>query len=135
MPLQRNSSIYRIVLVACGLGGVLLTVIGIRFLIVPGAAARMFGLTDPVRAFELHYVIGLRDIWLGLLAVAFAIMRNWHALALWFGLGALVCFGDAATAMISSGRPGPIAFHTASGVMCVALALLLLGRGTRQRQP
>ena len=127
-----RSTLDRIVLVACGLGGVLLTVIGVRYLLVPNAAARTFGLAYPLKGSELHYVIGLRNVWLGLLAIGFAALRAWSALALWFATGALVCFADAAIATASSGKAGPIAFHVASGVMCVALAVLLLRRGARQ---
>jgi hypothetical protein len=127
-PSRRRLILDRIVLVACGLGGLLLTVIGIRYLLVPNSAARTFGLIDPLKGSELHYIVGLRNVWLGLLAVALAVFRNWPALVLWFGMGALVCFGDAAIAMSSSGKLGPVAFHVGSGVMCVALALLLRGK-------
>jgi hypothetical protein len=122
----------RILLGACLLAGALLTVIGIRYFLVPGSAARTFGVVDPPKAHELHYVIGLRNVWLGLLAITLAVMRQWRALALWFGMGAFVCFGDAAIAMTSSGKPGPVAFHIGSGVICVALALMVLGRPERQ---
>ncbi|HJU32566.1 MAG TPA: DUF4267 domain-containing protein [Hyphomicrobiaceae bacterium] len=121
-------------LVACGLGGVLLIAIGVRYLLVPDAAARAFGLAYPMKGSELHYVVGLRNIWLGLLAMGFVALRAWSALALWFATGALVCFADAAIAAASSGKVGPIAFHVVSGVICVALAGLLLGKGARQGQ-
>ena len=47
---------------------------------------------------ELYYIIGLRNVWLGLLAIAFAALREWRALALWFTFGAIVCFADASIA-------------------------------------
>ena len=49
-------------------------------------------------------------------------MREWRALGVLLGLGALVCFGDSAIAAASSGRATSIAFHAASGVFCGGLA-------------
>ena len=78
----------------CLIGGVLLAVIGIRYLLVPESAARTFGVPGRPDGYELYYIIGLRNVWLGLLAVAFAALREWRALALWFALGTIVCFAD-----------------------------------------
>lgn len=108
--------------------GILLTVIGIRFMIVPRSAANTFGLAKEIAGYELHQIIGLRDVWLGLLAVAFAMLRQWRALALWFGLGAFVCFADATIAAGSSGKIAAIAFHAGSGVVCAWLAIVLWRR-------
>lgn len=104
------------------LGGILLCAIGVRFLLDPVNAARSFGLAKGFSGFELQYVVGLRDLWLGGLAIALAALKEWRALALWFALGAAVCFGDAAIAALSSGRTGPVTFHIACGVVCMALA-------------
>jgi hypothetical protein len=71
---------------------------------------------------ELHYVIALRNVWLGLLAIGFALLRQWTALALWFGLGFFVCFGDAAIVLSTTGRWPQIAFHVGSGIACIVLA-------------
>ena len=110
--------------IASFLGGLLLFVIGFRFLIVPDDAAWTFGLGGKMEGWAFHYVIALRDLWLGALAMALAWFREWRALALWFALGVFVCFGDAAIA-VSAGGPAPaIAFHAASGVLCAALAIL-----------
>ena len=65
----------------------LLTVIGIRYFLAPEGAARTFGVPGRPAGYELHYIIGLRNVWLGLLAVAFAVLREWRALALWFAHG------------------------------------------------
>lgn len=108
--------------------GLLLTVIGIRFMVVPRSAANTFGLAKDIAGYELHHVIGLRDIWLGLLAVALAALREWRALALWFGLGALVCFSDAVIVMGSSGKLAAVAFHIGSGVFCAWMGLVLWRR-------
>lgn len=115
--------------------GLLLTVIGVRFMIVPRTAANNFGLAREIAGYELHNMIGLRDIWLGLLAVALALLREWRALALWFALGALVCFADAVIAAGSSGKPLAIAFHVGSGIFCSLLAGALAGRVRRDRAP
>ncbi|MGL4397564.1 MAG: DUF4267 domain-containing protein [Hyphomicrobium sp.] len=103
-------------------GGVLLSVIGIRFLVVPEQAARTFGLAKDLVGTELHDVIALRDLWLGLLAIALAWLKEWRALALWFGFGAGVCFGDAMIAATSGGRPAPVLFHMICGLACAVLA-------------
>ena len=113
--------------------GLLLAVIGVRFMLVPRTAANNFGLGKELAGFELHHMVGLRDIWLGLLAVALAALKEWRALALWFAFGALVCFADAVIAGTSSGKPLAIAFHVGSGVFCAAMALALRGRVGRDR--
>jgi len=111
----------RYLLGVCLLGGILLTFIGVRYLLLPEQSARTFGLPAHPVGHELHAIIGVRNVWLGLLAIGFAALRQWRALALWFALGALVCFADA---MIVAGARGPLpafAFHVASGLSCLAL--------------
>lgn len=106
------------------LTGLILFVIGLRFLLVPQKAARFFGITiegsDP--ATSLSYVVGLRDIWLGLLVILMSAIEDWRGLALWLGLGASVCLGDAAIAVQSGGQLLSVSFHLASGVYCGVLA-------------
>jgi hypothetical protein len=114
----------RLTLAVCLLGGVLLTIIGIRYFAVPEQAARTFGVPGRPVGYEFHYIVGLRNVWLGLLAVAFSALREWRALALWFGLGTVVCFADAAIAATSTGRTPQVAFHIACGFACIALAIL-----------
>ena len=77
----------RLILAFCLIGGVLLTVIGIRYLLTPESAARTFGVPGRPEGYELYYIIGLRNVWLGLLAVAF------RGLARMAGAGAVVCPG------------------------------------------
>jgi hypothetical protein len=113
--------------------GLLLALIGVRFMLVPRTAANNFGLAKDVTGFELHYVVGLRDVWLGLLAVAFAALREWRALALWLALGALVCFADAVVVATATGKPLAIAFHAGSGAFCALLALAVARRWRRDR--
>ena len=120
------------ILAICLIGGALLTVIGIRYLLVPKSAAFTFGLAEPPVGFELHYLVGLRNVWLGLLAIGFAALRQWRALALWFGLGTLVCFADAAIAASSSGELPQVAFHAGSGIACLALTVFILRIARRE---
>ena len=122
MPSHSHSE--RWVLAVCLLGGALLTLIGIRYFLSPEGAARTFGISATPTGHEFHYIIALRNVWLGLLAVAFAVLRDWRALTLWFGLGAIVCFADAAIAASSTGRVPQVAFHVGSGVACILLAAL-----------
>jgi len=112
--------------------GIALLVIGVRFLVVPHQAARFFGLSNPPGQFDLHHVVALRDLWLALLLIGLAALREWRALALCSGLGALVCFADSLIVAGSSGRFGPIAFHIASGVYC---GLLAYASHSRSRNP
>jgi hypothetical protein len=123
----------RLVRVTCLLGGALLMGIGVRYLIVPEAATLSFGVGKRPQGHELYYITGLRNLWLGALAVAFAALREWRALALWFAAGAFVCFADAAIAASSAGRWTHVLFHAGCGVACVALAVGAWGlwrRGT-----
>ncbi len=107
------------------IGGALLTIIGIRYLLVPESAAFTFGVSEPPAGHELHHIIGLRNVWLGLLAIGFAILREWRALTLWFGIGTVVCFADAAIAATSSGKLPQVAFHVGAGVICLALTFVI----------
>lgn len=108
--------------------GLLLTVIGIRFLIVPRTAALNFGLAKDSVGQALHHMVGLRDIWLGGLALVLVWLREWRALMWWFVLAVPVCLADAAIAGQSSGKPLAVAFHIASGLICAALALAIRAR-------
>jgi uncharacterized protein DUF4267 len=118
--LRRNRA-----LVALGLvGGLLLAVIGLRYLLVPQSAARTFGVPGHPAGFELHYIIGLRNVWLGLMAAAFALLREWRALALWFAGAVVVCGADALIAAASTGRVPQVAFHLGCAIASAILAPL-----------
>lgn len=110
------------------LAGALLLVIGIRFMIVPRTAANNFGLLKDALGYDLHRLVGLRDIWLGALAIALAWLKEWRALALWFGLGAGVCFADAWIAAHAAGKTANTGFHVGSGIFCAAMAAALWRR-------
>lgn len=102
--------------------GAVLSLIGVRFLLQPEAAATFFGIDRRDPGFAPHAAIALRDLWLGLLVIGFAVLRDWRAVALWLGLATLVCFGDAVIAATSSGRGISVAFHSGSGLFCAGLA-------------
>ena len=103
--------------------GLALALIGVRFGLVPRSAARFFGIDTSPPPAHLHYVIALRDIWLGLIVVVLATWRDWRGLSLWFGLGAVVCFADALIVARATAWIGPMLFHVASGGYCVALSV------------
>lgn len=102
--------------------GVVLCAIGLRFLIQPETAAGFFGIDRRTPGIAPHAAIALRDLWLGLILIAFTVLKDWRAIAIWLGLGALVCLGDAAIALVSSGRWVSVSFHVASGMFCTWLA-------------
>lgn len=123
---QPNGGLIKALAVLTGLA---LFAIGVRFIIDPPRAAQFFGIGRAGGLFDLHYVVGLRDLWLGGLLIGLAVMAQWRALALMLGLGALVCLGDSVIAATSSGRGLSIGFHAASGVFCAGLAWACWRRG------
>lgn len=131
MVRPRLSRTERVVAAVAVVGGLLLAVIGVRYLLVPRSAAVTFGVAKDAGGYELHYIIGLRNVWLGLLAIGLAALRQWTALALWFGLGTLVCFADATIAASSSGLLPQVAFHIICGFACLALTFVVLRTGRR----
>ncbi|HMN36315.1 MAG TPA: DUF4267 domain-containing protein [Hyphomicrobium sp.] len=113
----------KIVRVVAVLAGVLLAVIGARFLVDPLQAQRTFGLGKGDAGFALHWAIGLRDLWLALIVAAFAWLKNWQGLALWFAFGAAVCAGDGLIVAVAGARWPYIGFHMGSGMVCAGLAI------------
>jgi Domain of unknown function (DUF4267) len=123
----------KIVLAACALTGTLLGVIGIRYLLSPESAAGSFGLPGQPAGHELHYIIGLRNLWLGALAVGLAALRQWHGLAVWFSIGGFVCFADARLVANATGTLPQIAFHLGCGVVFWFLAAVCWRSGNKRR--
>ena len=107
----------KIVLAVCALAGTLVGLIGMRYLLIPGSAARTFGLPGRPTGHELHDIIGLRNLWLGALAVGLAALRQWHGLAVWFSIGGFVCFADARLVANATGELPQVAFHLACAVL------------------
>jgi hypothetical protein len=124
MPSSGERRRQRWIAAVCLVGGILLTVIGIRYFLVPQSAARTFGVPGRPAGFELHYIVGLRNVWLGLLAIAFAALREWRALALWLAAATVVCFADGFIAATSTGGVPQVAFHLGCGVASAVLAAL-----------
>jgi hypothetical protein len=124
VALKKSTQAEHWVLALCLIGGIVLTVIGIRYLLVPQSAARTFGVPGQPAGYELHYIIGLRNVWLGLLAVAFAALREWRGLALWFTAAVAVCFADGLIAASSTGAIPQVAFHLGCGIASAILAAL-----------
>jgi hypothetical protein len=114
--------------------GLALMLIGVRFALAPRSAARFFGLDTPSTPAHLHYVIAVRDIWLGLLVIAFAVCRDWRPLALWLAFGAVVCFADVLIVANATAWIGPMLFHTSSGTYCAVLGAACW-RESRQSTP
>lgn len=112
--------------------GMVLTVIGIRFIAVPQAAAFTFGLGHEIVGDELHHVVAMRDLWLGLMAVALAALCEWRALGLWFVMGAAVCVADAAIVASTAGPWWALTFHLASGLFCGWVGTACLRHAKRQ---
>jgi hypothetical protein len=123
------------ILAGAAVAGGVLVIIGARFLLWPETAARTFGVGARPEGSALSAIIGLRDVWLGVLALAFVGLREWRGLALWLGLGVLVCLADAALVAATTARPGPLAFHLASGLYCAVLAHLCARAGRRAAPP
>lgn len=119
-----HTTVIRIVFWLSIATGAVLFAIGLRFLILPEIAAGFFGIDQSTPGNAPHAAIALRDMWLGLLLIAFAVLQQWRAIALWLGFGAFVCFGDATIAMISSGRLLSVSFHVTSGFFLVCLAAI-----------
>ena len=111
----------RVLRILAALTGIVLLVIGMRFLLVPHQAARFFGIPSGAASPDLHYVIGMRDIWLAAIIVILAALSDWRGLTIWLVLGVFVCVADAAIVAHSSGKATAVAFHLASGIFCGAL--------------
>lgn len=124
MLLHATNRKERWILALCLMGGAMLAIIGARFAFLPESAARTFGVPGKPAGYELHYIIALRNVWLGILAMGFAALRQWSALALWFATGALVCFADSWIAANATGRLPQVSFHVGCGVACAVLATL-----------
>jgi hypothetical protein len=122
-----------VVLAISALTGAILALIGLHHLLVPESAAHSFGVSGQPSGHELHAIIGLRNLWLGALAIALAALRQWHGLAFWFAIGAVVCLSDAVIAAQATGKLPQVAFHVLVGLFWPLLAALCWRQGMRQR--
>jgi hypothetical protein len=113
------------------LAGLALCLIGVRFFFWPDVAARFFGFIGKPNGFQLHTVVALRDLWLGVLALAMVALGEWRLLTVWLAAGALVCFGDAGIVWGSRGKTLSVLFHLSSGLFMTTLAILAWRRVRR----
>ena len=102
--------------------GAVLCIIGLRFLLMPEAALRFFGITRSFDGFAVHAIVGLRDLWLGAIVIATAWRGDIRGLGIWFALGACVCSADGAIVAGDGGPALSIGFHVGCGILCVILA-------------
>jgi hypothetical protein len=116
----------RMVLWAGAVAGAVLGLIGLRFLLQPEAAQRFFGIGRLAVSHELHAVIGVRDLWLGALAIVGAWLGDVRGLGLWFLLGTGVCLADAGIVARAGGALFPIGLHLGAGVLMAACGVLAL---------
>jgi hypothetical protein len=129
LPGERTSGRRGLIWIAAVVTGVL-ALIGARFFASPEVATAAFGL-DPARGADLARVVGLRDLWLGLLGVALAGGRQWAALTLWFGLGALVCLADAGLVAAARESDTALAFHIVAAFLFAGLGVACHREGHR----
>jgi hypothetical protein len=87
-------------------------------MVMPSDAVTSFGLQGSSASAGLPFVIGLRDVWLAVIALAFLAYRDWRALALWCGAGSVVCAADAMLVAVLDGPISAVAFHAVAAGLC-----------------
>jgi hypothetical protein len=114
--------------IATLLTGLTLCFIGARFLVVPGTAAAAFGV--PLAGLAAYAVAkGARDLSVGVLLIAFALLGERRAAALALLLGSVIPVVDGAIVLAWRGaHPGYLAIHWGTAVFCIALGVLQLRR-------
>lgn len=114
--------------IATLLTGLTLCFIGARFLVVPGTAAAAFGV--PLAGLAAYAVAkGVRDLSVGVLLIAFALLGERRAAALTLLLGSVIPVVDGAIVLAWRGaHPGYLAIHWGTAVFCIALGVLQLRR-------
>jgi hypothetical protein len=114
--------------IATLLTGLTLCFIGARFLVVPGTAAAAFGV--PLAGLAAYAVAkGVRDLSVGALLIAFALLGERRAAALALLLGSVIPVVDGAIVLAWRGaHPGYLAIHWGTAVFCIALGVLQLRR-------
>ena len=121
---SRPSPLQRWIIAICLIGGVLLAIIGVRYLLVPESAAFTFGVADAAagpRA-PLHHRPAQRLARAAGDRVCHS-ARNGGRWRFGSASGTVVCFADAAIAATSSGRLPQVAFHIGCGIVCLALTV------------
>jgi Domain of unknown function (DUF4267) len=114
----------RTLLTTSGLIGLGLIFVGIRFLVAPEAGERGYGLNFSENAdYSFHYVKGVRDLFCGLLILAFVLWKRRAELALTLGLGAMIPFVDFLV-VLNAPNSNPLALwiHGVTSILLFALA-------------
>ncbi|QJD77652.1 DUF4267 domain-containing protein [Spirosoma rhododendri] len=109
--------------------GALLMFIGLRFLIMPQAAERGFGLIYDQSAYSFHYIKGIRDIFSGLILAIFTYM-NWRLpLAVTLLAGSLIPTVDMLVVMTAARAvPGAEWIHGSTALAIWVTTYFLLRR-------
>ncbi|MEV1173621.1 DUF4267 domain-containing protein [Nonomuraea sp. NPDC049784] len=116
--------------VLAALIGILLVVIGLRFFLVPEAAATAFGVpstTSGMDAGAYLSVKAIRDLASALLTFALIALGDAHALGWAFLAMAIIPVGDAAIVARRGGHPAlAYAMHGGTAVVAAVVGLMLL---------
>jgi hypothetical protein len=125
-PTRFSGSLYFISVAGC----LCLIAMGILFIFDNIDAAKLFGVPiqdEPSGAYVT--VAAVRDISVGILALAFTLLRDRRAMGLTVLLSAIIPIGDGIVVLVHS--PTPLKFlplHWGGAIGCLIFALLLLRR-------
>lgn len=113
-------------IVGTGLG-LLLLGLGVTYLVVPEFIEHLYGVDVPERGkYGMHYAVGVRDLFYGLLILTLTRLGQRRALAVAIGLGITLPLGDACIVLVHEGaglmRAWP---HLAGVVVMVGVWLWL----------
>ncbi len=113
-------------------GGIGLVIMGIVFILDNGDAANLFGV--PLRGeTDGAYVTvaAVRDLCVGALAVAFALLRDRRAMGVTVLLGSIIPLGDGIVVLLHSSSPWRfLPLHWGGAVGCLIFGFLLLRRAS-----
>lgn len=109
--------------------GVLLLLIGCRFMAMPEAAERGFGLIYDQPSYSFHYIKGIRDLFTGSILTLFTYL-NWRLpLAVTLLAGSLIPTVDMLVVLTATQAvPGTEWIHGSTAVAAWVLSYLLLRR-------
>ncbi|WP_298733439.1 DUF4267 domain-containing protein [uncultured Chitinophaga sp.] len=113
------------------ISGLMLIFIGLRFFLVPEAAATAFGIQLDTRSdFSFHYIKAIRDTFSGLLFIALLLMKEWRALGITLLLGSIVPSVDMSIVISHPDyEPARIYPHLSAIILCIGLGIAFLRRG------
>jgi hypothetical protein len=109
--------------------GIILTVLGLRFVFVPEASAAGFGVPASARGDAGAYLAtkGVRDTASGLFILTLLAVRQWYALGWLLLVATIIPLGDAAIVLSHHGPIGlAYGMHGGAALTLVVIAVLLL---------